>query len=570
MAKHSQKHHFIPRFILRKFAPEQQPPARPASFHNPPSSQRDFLVNKIDLHIPVLTQRPVSTEFALVDMYRDPGFNENPYHLEDKLAKLEGRASEIISKACRAFARASTLSLKRIEVDTLRKFLFLMKYRNGGMFDRYNHDDAQNYQADDRARMLVYMHNKGFTKPRDVWFNNLRHMLDVELDAGKKWRETLRNQIYPDDAAMFELHLLHSFMAFCEPETPGEEEFLLTENAFGIFEGPCSTTVNPLSGNPEISAYTEFHNFAPIAPRLIIILRSFLLPFPGDEGIAQGLRAELLEAQRAAHRHPEMAGSILADLHIRPCETRYHSPVIDSPAAFHQNDQFHFQCFRLSSAHVATINNLFLEEAYPTGSIVYHSPVSLRASLERYFRETDPGLKHFLDVRNDQRRLYFDALRKILMDMGGSTKCRIHPFNLSAARIRVHMAMNVGLLVGMQLLGSQKPGCLPSVYCLLKPKATHQTFWYDVNQTSLLMVLRTKVDRAISQSKLTEGGKRAARHQRDIFFGMFPNERRWLFWKIARNMSKCDVGDNLDPIPKLDLEGPEDKVWGTTTATKGT
>ena len=76
------------------------------------------------------------------------------------------------------------------------------------------------------------------------------------------------------------------------------------------------------------------------------------------------------------------------------------------------------------------------------------------------------------------------------------------------------------------------------------------------------MMLRTKVDHAISKSKLTERGKRVARYQRDIFFRMFPNERQWLFWKIARNISKCDVGENLDPIPVLDLEGPEDVIWG--------
>ncbi|RAH68347.1 DUF4238 domain-containing protein [Aspergillus aculeatinus CBS 121060] len=301
-----QKHHFIPRFILRQFAPREQPPAGPAASPSAASRCRDFLVNKVDLQIPALTQRPVSTEFALVDMYRDPGFDENPNHLEEKLSRVEGRASEIIDKARRTFAaRGSILTLQRIEVDTLRKFLFLMKYRNTGMFDRYNHDDARSYQADDRARMLRYMQTKGFTAPRDVWFDNLRQILDLELDDPRRsWRETLRRRIYPDDAAMFEHHLLHSFMAFGEPDDP-PEEFLLTENAFGIFEGPCSTTVDPQSGLREVSVYTEFHTFAPLAPRLAIILRSHLLPFPGDQGLAQSLRASLVEAQRAAHHQPD-------------------------------------------------------------------------------------------------------------------------------------------------------------------------------------------------------------------------------------------------------------------------
>ncbi|OJJ95055.1 hypothetical protein ASPACDRAFT_48162 [Aspergillus aculeatus ATCC 16872] len=560
-----QKHHFIPRFILRKFAPTEQPPAGPAASPSAASRRRDFLVNKVDLQIPALTQRPVSTEFALVDMYRDPGFDENPNHLEEKLSRLEGRASEIIAKAGRTFAaRGSILTLQRIEVDTLRKFLFLMKYRNTGMFDRYNHDDARSYQADDRARMLRYMQTKGFATPRDVWFDNLRQILDLELDdAGRSWRETLRRRIYPDDAAMFEHHLLHSFMAFGEPDDP-QEEFLLTENAFGIFEGPCSTTVDPQSGHREISVYTEFHNFAPLAPRLAIILRSNLLPFPGDRGLAQSLRASLVEAQRAAHHHPDEAGSMLLDLPIRPCETSYHNPVVvvvDSPAAFHRNDQFRFQCFRLSSAHVATINSLFLEEAYPTASIVYHSPVSLRASIERYLADEDPRLKQVLDVPGDRRRAYLGALQKVLADLGGSAQCRIHPFDLAVARVRVHMAMNVGLLVGIQLLGSLPRRSLPPVYRRLRPDATLETFWYDLDQARRLMVLRTKIDRAISTSKLTEGAKTLVRGRRDVFFGSFPPGRQWLLWKIARNMSRCDVGDTLDPIPILDLNGPEDAFW---------
>lgn len=295
MGSVQQKHHFIPRFILRNFAAENQPPAAPATDYvgvnsgkgntkkrRQKNTRRDFLVNKVDLEKSILTQRPVSTEFALVDMYRDPGFDENPYHLESKLSELEGQASEILQRAAKVFATESILELKRIEVDILRKFLFLMKYRNAGMFERYNHDHVDNYDSDDRERMLKYMESKGFEKPRDVWFDNLRHLLDLEMDAQKSWRNTLVTQMYPDDALMFKLHLLYSFMAFCTPELLNDE-FLLTQNAYSIFEGPGSVLLNPLSGKIEPIIYTEYHNFVPVSPRLIIILRSHLLSSPGQE-----------------------------------------------------------------------------------------------------------------------------------------------------------------------------------------------------------------------------------------------------------------------------------------------
>lgn len=148
-----QKQHFIPWFLLKRFTPADQPPARPAASLQTKACRPDLLLNKIDLESSSLTQRPVSAEFALVEMYRDPGFDENSYHLET----------------------------------------------------------------------------------------------------------TLHAQIYPEDAFMFELHLLHRYMSFCQLQNIGEE-FLLTENAFGIFEDP--STVH----NEVISIYTEYHNFAPISP----------------------------------------------------------------------------------------------------------------------------------------------------------------------------------------------------------------------------------------------------------------------------------------------------------------
>ncbi|KAL2815140.1 hypothetical protein BJX63DRAFT_442138 [Aspergillus granulosus] len=553
-----QRHHFIPRFILRKFAPTDQPPAGPATLSKKKPRGRDFLVNKIDLKNSILTQRPVSTEFALVDMYRDPGFDENPYHLEEKLSQLECKASDIINKVAETFSRTPVLELKRPEVDILRKFLFLMKYRNRNMFERYNHDDPQDYDSNDRPRMLRYMEAKGFTKPRDVWFDNLRQILDLEMDAKKTWRHTLHAQVYPDDALMFESHLLHSYMTFCQPGN-AEEEFLLTENAFSIFEGPSTVRNDILTGEEEVLAYTEYHNFAPVSPRLIIILRSAVLPFPGDNHDYAEIRQLFAAALKSPHLHPDKAGSILEDLPVRPCKTVYQSADVKSTASFSANDGFFFLCFKLSSVHVSTINNLFLEEAYPTSSIVYRSPVSLRAAIENYFTDDRPGIKHVIDKPGDRRHSHISTLEKILRNLGGSTACKIKPFNLTDVKMRTHMALNVGLLVGVQILRSQNPArSLPQEYILLKPEADLETFWFDLDQARRLVMLRTKLDGALRRSGLSASGKEAARHQIHAFFMSFPAERLWLYFKILRNLSRCDMDDIWTQMPDLTLSGPED------------
>jgi hypothetical protein len=127
----------------------------------------------------------VSTEFALIDMYRDPSFDQNPSYLEEKLTKLESQASDIIYRVYEQFSRGLVLELKRSELKNLRKFLFLMKYRNSGMFDRYDHDNINDYQADDRIRMLDYIRFRNFEKPREVWFDNLRQILELKIDPAK-------------------------------------------------------------------------------------------------------------------------------------------------------------------------------------------------------------------------------------------------------------------------------------------------------------------------------------------------------------------------------------------------
>ena len=116
-----------------------------------------------------------------------------------------------------------------------------MKYRNSGMFNRYNHDSIDEYQEDDRERMLSYMESNGLKRPRDVWFDNLRGFLDLEMDPARSWMHTFETQIYPDDDMMMKLHLTWSFIAFCEPVDPADE-FLLTQNAYSIFEGPSTET----------------------------------------------------------------------------------------------------------------------------------------------------------------------------------------------------------------------------------------------------------------------------------------------------------------------------------------
>lgn len=413
-----------------------------------------------------LTQRPVSTEFALVDMYRDPGFDQNPYHLEQKLSKIESDASEIILRAYSQFAQGLILELERIEVDKLRRFLFLMKYRNSGMFARYNHDHIDDYNADDRERMAEYMRSRGFSKPRDVWFDNLREFLDLEMDPAKAWIETLKTRIYPDDAMMMILHLTHSFLAFCEPMS-SDDEFLLTENAYAVFEGPSTETLNPLTQESN-HIYNEYHNFAPLSPRLMIVLRSHLLG--SQDQVIGSILEPLLEAARSQHLYPDKAGSILQDLPIRKCDTVYVQKNITSIASLRLNDRFCFQCFKISSRHITVINNILLEEAYTTSSIVFHSKSSLKVNIERYLEDDTLGMKNTMSSPFDERRLYLTTLERIMRQLGGSTVCKTRHFRPGVRSPQIHRSLSVAARLAIELLQSEETeSSIPPIYSLLKP-----------------------------------------------------------------------------------------------------
>ena len=72
------------------------------------------------------------------------------------------------------------------------------------------------------------------------------------------------------------------------------------------------------------------------------------------------------------------------------------------------------------------------------------------------------------------------------------------------------------------------------------------------------MILRTKLDRALKTSSLSNEAKFEVRSNLHGFFMEFPLERLWLYLKISRNMNKFDDQDFTKQILDLELGGPED------------
>ncbi|KAE8386445.1 hypothetical protein BDV23DRAFT_196393 [Aspergillus alliaceus] len=304
-------HRFIPRFLLRQFAAAEQPPPlhltrrqRRRPGNGRPQAQSSNFINAIDLTRNVLIRVLVSREFGLVDMYPDRGY-QNPRHIEDDLGRLEDRAARIIRRSSDTFKADRTLELTRYERDSLRKSLFLMKYRNSTLCDRYNYDSITAYDSNDKHRLESYMREKGFKSSRDVWYTNLKAFLDLEMGPDMLWISKVHGQAFP------------------EHKKKSSSDSLFDQATEKLVEG----------------AYAEYHNFAPISAKLIIVLRN----------------AEDLQSEWNRMREMKCGDSYSTIINGKP--------VLKPNRGSRSEDRFYFTCFRISSYHINLINSVFLEEA---------------------------------------------------------------------------------------------------------------------------------------------------------------------------------------------------------------
>lgn len=442
----SQYHHFIPRFILQNFSH----PFRPRSTKGKYGSKKgrrygEPMLYTIDLiGNGDVTEAPIAKLFGLTDMYRDFRDAGNQHQLEQKLSVLESQAGRIISKIRKRHeAGEPDVWVTRKERDILRKFLFIMKYRGTGFHKRFQHNTAQEYSADDKERFVKYMGEKGFTRPMDVWFDNISAILDLKMDPDAKWAEELRSRMYPDDAMWAFTHIQAMYLALCTPSNE-DDEFLLSENLFSLYEGPTSSFIDAESGEVTEGAYTEWHVFGLISPKLIMVLRSNFLPNLQEDSIEEvkKSREKFYNMSLNMHNDPSKAHSALEDLPVRKANNSYtrivggkRIPVRGedgSPRAYHK---FGFPFFRIGSDHVNKINCIILQEAHRVTTLAFYSKAAVLKTLEWYLVLTMENAKsYYSKVANgpDYPRLsYLKKLEHAAHSMGSKVSIVYKSRNLN-------------------------------------------------------------------------------------------------------------------------------------------
>jgi hypothetical protein len=305
-----------------------------------------------------------------------------------------------------------------------------MKYRGTGQRKRFYHQNAEGYSEDDRELLLTYMREKGYQKPIDVWFDNIKWMLELKMDPEGKWMEELTKRIYPDDAKMYIANTQMMYLALCTPSAK-DDEFLLTENAYSIHEGPNSLLIHPDTGERTMGCYTEFHVFSVISPKLIMVLRSFLLPIPEEDSNERikRWRETILRQNNIQHVDPLHVRSVLEDLPVTKARNSY-TKLVDgrivlldgengSPRSDHK---YCFRFFPISTKHVNKINCIMLEQSSNDATIVFKSRPATRKTLDHYLSmPCDGGFKLVGNAPNDPTLICLKKLEQAVKQLGSDT-----------------------------------------------------------------------------------------------------------------------------------------------------
>lgn len=334
-------------------------------------------------------------------------------------------APGVLRKFVKAFeAGEPNVWVTREERNSIRRFLFILKYRGSTFHQRFSHETSDAYDFNDKEKLEKYMREKNMKRPVDVWFEGLRVIMDLKMDT-KGWEQELPRRMYPDDAMWFIMHTQMMYMSICTPSEP-DNEFILTDNSYNVFEGPNTFSHDPVTGKVTESGWTNFHEFAPLSPKLMIVLRSNILPIP-EEDSSPNIRAER-EAWRKMvvdDYYGTAQQSSLADLPITKPRNNY-SRVVNGRVEFlpgedgtlSKTHKFCFSFFPVDTKHVNQINHILFDNAYRCASIVFGSKDVFTRTLEWYMSNDSKLGKAVMGDSQEARRKLLVNLAALMKSLG--------------------------------------------------------------------------------------------------------------------------------------------------------
>jgi hypothetical protein len=222
----------------------------------------------------VMDGRPITTPSGFIETYREDRYAQDVDYIEKRFAQLETDANRIIEEIDRSIEKGK-VTLERGEMNTLRKFLFIISYRNGHRsqqfveerFDKAALQRVKEFQTEHRLRDI-----------RSVWFFNLKNLLESE-----HWKVARDPKIFFADRLDYKVEQdWFHLQLFC---TPTGSDFVFT-GAMGLSEGSpiedpiLMLTLDTMFGESRVwtgvqsdtSGTLNLSRSWPLTPRLLVIL----------------------------------------------------------------------------------------------------------------------------------------------------------------------------------------------------------------------------------------------------------------------------------------------------------
>lgn len=345
--------------------------------------------------------RPISKVFGVKNLYKDARNPKNAHELEMKLSDLESKASKVISdllatvekgarnsEASKGEGLSEPISFrtKRWNLNLLQKFLHIMSYRRKSLAKTYwQEDHPDNHHVRSWIQSFGKRNNIESTTV-DIWLQVLRYYLDTPhaelVEHGRNARKELLIQYldYPHSefdeidpslehypAIEYMMQADGCFLAIWEA-APGEE-FILSNNSFGLYEG-------------KQTLWGPSHKFNVISPRIALVQCSvgFKPGFHGLPGFRENCQESML--RNATHKAPK---TIYAN---GPPKFKNFDERLKFGAKEHTlgNDMMEFEISTLSVEHTHIVNAIILENVDDDGLITFRSKEALLRTLDSFGR----------------------------------------------------------------------------------------------------------------------------------------------------------------------------------------
>jgi len=321
-----------------------------------------------------LELRSIGQVYGVRNLYRDCKNTDNVNAAERKLSVLEHKAAMVISDL-HAALHTGKFSVKRRPLEDLRKFLYIMHYRSSRLADVY-FDENHPENAPMRPWIIHCKKMHGFKSPAEMWLHMLHYYLDnshsqlMTHAAGvtdKYGMKSVMDFMLPNNHVPPEIEHFPaiSYQTNCGGhytciwQAADEEEFVLTHNGFGLWEGR-------VGGEPHV------HRIFIISPRLIIVLRSKVLTLEDvAQKLAPSIQSSLLEIEQGP---PAVTYRGTQEFPLGDTLTTMENYRSSKQA---EEDVFTFNIKKLTVTQTMEVNSVLLDNVRKDGSVTFVSKTNM-------------------------------------------------------------------------------------------------------------------------------------------------------------------------------------------------